>query len=104
MNESSLDKYLWWGVYGSALQKESLRALDGHDNDVTSAIYSPDGNEILTASKDFTAKTWRRASGECLHTLEGRAFLCSKRVWTTGGRTERSPQTKDKKLTLLADP
>jgi WD40 repeat protein len=35
-----------------------------------SAVFSPDGQEVLTSSRDGTAKIWGAASGECLRTLE----------------------------------
>ncbi|MEQ9022124.1 MAG: hypothetical protein RLN82_05105, partial [Pseudomonadales bacterium] len=30
----------------------------GHDDSVTSAVFSPDGSQILTASADNTARLW----------------------------------------------
>ena len=33
--------------------------LAGHDGPVTSATWSPDGAQILTASNDRTARIWR---------------------------------------------
>jgi WD40 repeat protein len=35
-----------------------------HDSPVTSAVFSPDGNYVLTASEDKTAKVWDAATGQ----------------------------------------
>ena len=55
----------------SAASGECLRTLEGHASSVDSAVFSADGQQVLTASGDKTAKVWSAASGECLLTLEG---------------------------------
>jgi WD40 repeat protein len=35
-----------------------VRVLSGHEGDVRSAAYSPDGRFIVTASADRTARIW----------------------------------------------
>ncbi|CAK0816857.1 unnamed protein product [Prorocentrum cordatum] len=57
----------------SAGSGECLRTLEGHRDQVTSVTFSPDGQEVLTASDfdDCTAKVWSASSGECLRTMEG---------------------------------
>ena len=37
-----------------------------HDGWVTAVSFSPDGNTILTASRDGTARLWNAASGDPL--------------------------------------
>ncbi|MBL4655209.1 MAG: WD40 repeat domain-containing protein, partial [Bacteroidia bacterium] len=44
--------------------------LDGHKGFVTNAVFSPDGQFILTASRDKTAKLWN-LEGKELNTLRG---------------------------------
>jgi WD40 repeat protein len=44
-------------------QSRNTLALRGHENDVTSAVFSPDGTRILTASRDNTARLWDAATG-----------------------------------------
>ncbi len=48
-----------------------FKTLTGHDNRVTSAVFSPDGKYLLSASWDNTVKLWSVESGECLQTMAG---------------------------------
>ena len=45
-------------------QHSEERMLSGHESRVTSAVYSPDGKSILTASDDHTAAIWDATSGQ----------------------------------------
>ena len=45
--------------------------LHGHENRVNSAVFSPDGARVLTASADHTARLWDAASGKELRVLRG---------------------------------
>jgi hypothetical protein len=45
--------------------------LKGHDDEVWSAAYSADGDRIVTASFDETAKVWDANTGQELFTLKG---------------------------------
>ena len=49
--------------------------LLGHGGFVMSAAFSPDGEVVVTASADWTAKLWCSTAGECLRTLEGHTNL-----------------------------
>ena len=50
---------------------KSLATLAGHEGDVSSAQFSPDGARIVTASDDKTARVWDAATGKSLATLAG---------------------------------
>jgi WD40 repeat protein len=41
-------------------------ALEAHDDQVTSAAFSPDGARLVTASRDREARVWDLATGESL--------------------------------------
>merc|ERR1712083_638527 len=57
---------------------ECMQTLKGHGDWVRSAVFSPDGCSVLTASRDETAKLWNITTGECMQTLKGnRAYLTS---------------------------
>ena len=48
-----------------------VHTFQGHEGWVNSAIFSPDSNQVLTASDDYTAKLWDAVSGECVQTFQG---------------------------------
>jgi WD40 repeat protein/uncharacterized caspase-like protein len=52
-------------------QKPELVIQKGHLSYITTAVISPDGKLILTASADHTAKLWDRASGREIRTFSG---------------------------------
>ncbi len=67
----------------SAMQ---LRAtLEGHDDDVYMAAYSPDGSRIASASEDRTIKIWDVSSGECIKTLTGHTSDVFSVNWNSAG-------------------
>lgn len=45
--------------------------LNGHTGDVASAEFSPDGERLVTASENQTARTWDARNGKELARLEG---------------------------------
>ncbi|NEO35990.1 MAG: TIR domain-containing protein [Moorea sp. SIOASIH] len=75
-------------VYHSAIHNRSFfyYANMGHKRDVTSAVFSPDGSRILTASKDTTAKLWN-LKGELIKTLAGHSARVNSAVFSTDGNT-----------------
>jgi len=53
-------------------QVPHLRAiLEGHGDEVNSAVFSPDGARVVTASLDHTARVWEAASGRLVAELKG---------------------------------
>ena len=55
----------------SSASGERFSSLEGHGCELTSAVFSPDGELVVTASFVGTAKFWSSSSGECLWSLEG---------------------------------
>jgi len=45
--------------------------FQGHTDAVTAAVFSPDGQRIVTASCDHTARVWNAGDGHLLTTLQG---------------------------------
>jgi WD40 repeat protein len=48
-----------------------LAILQGHSDIVASAQFSPDGQRIVTASYDRTARVWNAVDGRLLAILQG---------------------------------
>ena len=67
------DRPVWNGAFGPiarATAREHALIAFGHQDNVNSAAFSPDGRRIVTASKDGTARLWdaarRRAASATL--------------------------------------
>jgi WD40 repeat protein/nucleoside phosphorylase len=58
----------------------------GHSLYVNSAVYSPDGRRVLSASWDKTIKEWDRETGQCLRTFEGHSGSVNSVVYSPDGR------------------
>jgi dynein assembly factor with WDR repeat domains 1 len=43
--------------------------LEGHEGEVSKAVFNPQGTKILSASFDHTARLWDAESGKLLQTL-----------------------------------
>jgi WD40 repeat protein/transcriptional regulator with XRE-family HTH domain len=56
-----------------ALSGELVRALSGHEGDVISIAFSPDGEYLATGGVDSTVRIWDASNGEVLHVLKGHA-------------------------------
>src|SRR5205823_1906373 len=57
--------HFWDGETGRALP-----SAGGHDQDVTSACFSPDNRLALTTSRDSKARLWNAQTGELIRVLE----------------------------------
>ncbi|MCX6584158.1 MAG: hypothetical protein NT166_28630 [Candidatus Aminicenantes bacterium] len=57
----------------------------GHLNRVNSAVYSPIGDKIVSASLDGTVKEWDATTDECIRTLAGRIFSVYSVVYSRDG-------------------
>ncbi|TCG04459.1 hypothetical protein BZM27_40695 [Paraburkholderia steynii] len=52
-----------------------IALLSGHQNAVDSAVFSPDGKRVVTASWDGTARVWDLATGKQIVQLSGHQNL-----------------------------
>lgn len=67
-------------------QKPELVLPIGHTGYVNSAVFSPDGKYILTASYDKTAKIWETSTGKVIHSLEGHTGEIQLAVFSPSGK------------------
>jgi WD40 repeat protein len=59
---------------------------EGHSDSVTSAVFSPDGKRIASASGDRTVKIWDATTGKLLATLSGHSDSVISAVFSPDGK------------------
>ncbi|AFY99280.1 AAA-like domain-containing protein [Calothrix sp. PCC 6303] len=62
-------------------------SLEGHESDVRSVVYSPDGKNLASASHDKTIKLWNVATGKVISTLTGHESEVRSVVYSPDGKT-----------------
>ena len=65
-----------------------------HTDSVTSAAYSPDGTQIVTASDDQTARIWDAATGQEVRTLSGHTDRVNSAAYSPDGKHDRHRQCR----------
>jgi WD40 repeat protein len=50
----------------NAATGQVIARLEGHPGPVDNAAFSPDGQRVVTASDDSTARVWNAASGQVM--------------------------------------
>jgi WD40 repeat protein/serine/threonine protein kinase len=61
----------WEWDYLMHLREDERAPITGHEGGLWSAVFSPDGRRIATASIDGTARVWDAATGRLLYTFHG---------------------------------
>ncbi|OUD12068.1 AAA family ATPase [Thioflexithrix psekupsensis] len=64
---------------------QEILTLQGHEGYVYSAVYSPDGTRIVTASQDATARVWDAQTGQEIRTLRGHEGCVYSAVYSPDG-------------------
>jgi WD40 repeat protein len=78
------NRYLPAVFDGSRVHEKNLLP-QGHFHWIYSAVYSPEGGEILSASEDKTIKEWDAATGQCIKTLAGHSLAVTSAVYSPDG-------------------
>ncbi len=63
-----------------------MKTLAGHMMEVNGALYSPDGEKILSFSYDKTIKEWDVGTGECIKTMTGHKKSVNKAEYSKDGK------------------
>jgi eukaryotic-like serine/threonine-protein kinase len=63
----------------------ALHVLRGHSNSVTSVKWSPDGTQLLSGSRDHTARLWLDANGQNTVTYNGHTSAVLSVAWSSDG-------------------
>jgi WD40 repeat protein len=66
-------------------QSHARVTMDGHRDSVRTAVYSPDGRRVITASDDTTARIWDAHSGRQLSELRGHESSVFKAAFSPTG-------------------
>jgi hypothetical protein len=81
---AAIEEYAWTPRAELALQTslqastgEELHALRGHEDWVRSAAFSPNGDLVVTASSDNTARIWDVSTGKELHACDHEDWVWS---------------------------
>lgn len=64
----------------------SLLTLEGHSKDVTAVAWSPDGQRIVSGSRDQSLRIWNAKTGEAERVLEGHSRSVAAVAWSPDGQ------------------
>jgi WD40 repeat protein/tetratricopeptide (TPR) repeat protein len=67
-------------------QGRQAAILRGHTDDLVSAVFSPDGNQVLTGSADGSAKIWDLKTQSAIKELRGSSGPLTKAVFSPDGK------------------
>jgi len=81
-NDSSGQYTVVWNIETG----HQIIVLNGHDATVYSAVYSPDGQRIVTSRYDGTSKVWNAQTGQGLLTLIGHDDEVESAEYSPNGR------------------
>ena len=60
-------------LWDPANEYNNTKTLHGHDHSVSTVRFTPDGERLVSASRDKTIRVWEVASGYCVKTFTGHA-------------------------------
>ncbi|MDY6900264.1 MAG: WD40 repeat domain-containing protein, partial [Cyanobacteriota bacterium] len=72
-----------------------IQTLKGHQDQINSVVFSPDGKTIASASRDNTVKIWDANTGKTIQTLKGHQNSVVEVVFSPDGKTIASASRDD---------
>ncbi|NIM13997.1 MAG: hypothetical protein GTO45_18280, partial [Candidatus Aminicenantes bacterium] len=107
LNENNIARQILVDAAAETLERPFYNLNISHEGAVNSAVFSPSGHRILTASSDNTAKLWD-LQGNCLATFRHGAEVYSARFSPDGTKILTASRDKTAKMwdlngTLLTD-
>ena len=92
--------HIWQGVWRSTKMWIGInqKILEGHKGAVLGLSVSRDGNFIITASEDHTAKVWDFSSGKCKATLVANKIWYPMPQWNPNGTHVVIPEHSTAKI------
>lgn len=81
------------------LQGNVLEKLEGHDNSILGAAYSPDGKRAVTVSRDDTVRVWHVSSGVQIRQID-LPFQPAGAAWSPDGRRVVVTSTYGSRISL----
>lgn len=72
---------------------EKIKTLEGHLGIITSAMFSPDGKRVVSASYDYTIRIWDVETGKELNVLDGHTDVVSSVTFSPDGKYIASAST-----------
>ncbi len=88
---SGSDKLIMWEI-GTG---RCLQTFEGHTADVIAACFSPDGQQVLSASGRKTMKLWNVATGRCVRIFKEHAEFIGSVCFSPDGRNALSWSSDD---------
>ncbi|UOH80908.1 nuclear distribution protein PAC1 [Cryptococcus neoformans] len=73
-------------LWDTANDYTNVKTLHGHDHSVSSVRFMPDGDSLVSASRDKTIRVWQVSSGYCTKTFSGHAEWVREVVPSEDGR------------------
>jgi WD40 repeat protein len=80
-------------VFDGSFISEITLLPQGHFDSVNSAVYSSDGQRVVSTSLDNTVKEWDRETGQCLRTFAGHSRAVTSAVYSPAGNRVLSAST-----------